>query len=546
MTPRIITPNVSPIIQEIRGKTTVSDLLRNILPTLNPANPILLQAGTGAGKTRAILDVVVPFAAEHGQKILFVSSRAAISTQFKTNLARAIKRPEILTEYTAEGLRKLQEIGHVKILTFHALWGQLCSGNIDLRSFDYLVWDEIHALALDSTFVPYTGELLGRVVRSCAGVRRIYLSATPEPILDKLAQWEGLPVLTVYRWKSQYDRFLLHFYNGLKDLAQHFRSIPEDERVLIFVSSVREGEVLQRMFPDSYLITSETRNHAPDKWEQLLSTQTLPTRFTITTTTLDAGVSLTDPALKHIVCESLDFAQIVQEAGRKRLKSGEKLNIYLRDPTRQQLGNQLKSTQQTLANLAVCTETPNTFVRRFILGNEQPELRGMCCSNELLGMAWDKITQGFYGNPTNFIKFSVNPLAVDRLMQQAALYSRLLAKKGDRPLEKHICKLFGQQVPQDPSCWLDGSHVTSNDHSFLQWLAEKVNQSMGTESERTKFAADFRSKYEAVYGPRKGSRADRPTWGLSIIKKILAELNLGYKMESDRGVWYLVDTRIVP
>lgn len=539
-------PRCHPNYVQVSPKISVSQQLAILLPTLIPDTPVLIQAGTGAGKTRAILDTLVPYALEHEQKVLFISSRAAISVQFKANLAHAIGQEDILTDYTPEGLRKLKKIGPVQILTFHSLWAKLNAHSVDLRSFDWLVWDEVHALALDGTFVPYTGELLRRVIRSSAGVRRIYLSATPEPILDKLAQWEGFPALTIYRWKSRYDQFVLHFYNNLDDLAKYFKVIPHEEHALIFVSSIREGKALLKMLPDSRLLTSESRADDPSEWQRLLTTQTLPVRVTIATTTLDAGVSLTDPALKHIVCESLNFAQIIQESGRKRLKSGENLNLYLKSPTRQQLGNRLKHTKETVANLALCEENPAAFVQRFILGNEQPELRGMCCSNELLGMAWDKITQGFYGNLTNFIKFSVNPLAVDRLMQQAALYSRLLAKKDDRPFEKHICKLFGQQVPQDPSCWLDGSHVTSNDHSFLQWLAEEVNQSMGTESERTKFATDFRSKYEAVYGPRKGSRADRPTWGLSIIKKILAELNLGYKMESDRGVWYLVDTRIVP
>ena len=546
MSPRIIGPHIQPIIHPICGKTTVSDLLRTLLPTFDPANPILIQAGTGAGKTRSVLDVLVPYAIDHGQRILFVSSRAAISVQFKSSLARATGQPELLTDYTAEGLRKIQDVGPVKILTYHALWAQMCAGSIDLRSFDYLVWDEIHALALDSTFVSYTGELLERVVRSCAGIRRMYLSATPEPILEHLVNLEGYPALTVYRWKTKYNHFLLHFYEKMDEIANRMRSISAEEKVLIFVSSVREGEILTKILPTDYrLITSNTRTDFPAEWAELLSNPILPTRFTIATTTLDAGVSLTDPALKHIVCESLDFAQILQEAGRKRLKSGEKLNIYLRDPTRQQISNRLKVAQQTLANLAVCTDAPNTFVRRFILGNEQPEIRRMCSSSQHLCCAWNSELRCFYNGPAVRISFAVNPLSITYLQQQADLFALLLKRSEERPFEKYICKRFGQPLPTDSSRWLDGRFDTANRDKFWNFITENTGKFFSNKPEQEYFSTQFKELYAAAYGPRKGDRSDRG-WGANIIKNIFAGLNCGFQLETSKKGWRITDLRQKP
>lgn len=542
MASRIIAPNIQPVIHEIHGSTTISDLLSDLLPTLDPANPILIQAGTGAGKTRSILETLVPYASDHDQRILFISSRAAISAQFKANLARAVKRPEILNDYTAEGIRKLEEIEPVKILTYHALWAQLCSGSIDLRSFDYVVWDEVHALALDSTFVPYTGELLKRVVHSYTGSRRIYLSATPDPILDHLVQLEGYPALTIYRWKMRYDHFLLHFYGNLKEISSHLRTIPADEKALIFVSSIREGEILGQMLPDSRLVTSATRTDSPGEWAQLLSDPILPTRFTISTTTLDAGVSLTDPAVKHIVCESIDFAQILQEAGRKRLKSGEKLNIYLRNPTRQQLGNRLKTVQQTLANLDLCKTSPNAFMRRFILGSEQPELRGMCCSSQHLCCAWDATNGYFYSGPAAYISLTVNTLAVNHLKRQAELCSTLLKNTGEYPFEKYICKCFGQSLPTDSSRWLDGRLNTANRDKFWEFILENIGKTFVSKAEQSEFAERFKALHTAAYGPRKGDRSDRG-WGPSIMKGVLVQHNRGYQLQTDKKGWRLMDSR---
>ncbi|MBD5168954.1 MAG: DEAD/DEAH box helicase family protein [Oscillibacter sp.] len=542
MASRLIGPHIHPIIHNVHGKATVSDLLHDLLPTFDPSNPILLQAGTGAGKTRSILDVLVPYAVEHDQKILFISSRAAISTQFKTNLARVVKRPEISTDYTAEGLRKVEDIDPVKILTYHALWAQLCAGSINLRSFDYLVWDEIHSLALDSVFVAYTGELLERVVRSCAGICRIYLSATPEPILDKLVQLEGYPALTVYRWTTRYDHFLLHFYGKLGEIADYMRNIPAAEKALIFVSSIREGEILAKMLPDDHrLITSSTRTNLPDEWTKLLSDPILPTRFTIATTTLDAGVSLTDPALKHIVCESLDFAQILQEAGRKRLKTGEKLNIYLRDPTRQQIGNRLIAVQQTLTNLAVCATAPNTFVRRFILGSEQPELRGMCCSSQHLCCAWDSELQCFYNGPETYISLTVNPLSALYLQQRTDLFTQLLKRGEEYPFEKYICKCFGQPLPSDSSRWLDGRFDAANRDKFWNFVKENIGKIFFCKKEKELFSAEFQALHTAAYGPRKADRSDR-IWGANIIKNVLEDHNRGYQLDTKRG-WQIIDLR---
>lgn len=533
---------IRPIVNKVPAQTSIGDLLHDLLPTLVSDSPILIQAGTGAGKTRAILDELVPYAVDHGQKILFISSRAAISAQFKTNLARAVGQECILTDYTPEGLRKLEEIGPVQVQTFHALWCKLESHTIDLQTFDYMVWDEIHALALDSTFVPYTGELLKWVIRAAAGIRRIYLSATPEPILDKLIEWEGLPPLTIYQRKRNYDQFLLHFYNNFKDLVKRFRTIPEEEHALIFVSSIREGEALLKLLPGSQLLTSKTRTNDSSKWQQLLTTQTLPARITVATTTLDAGVSLTDPQLKHIVCESLDFAQIVQEAGRKRLKSGEKLNLYLKSPTRQQLGNRLKRVTGTLENLEECKKNQNTFVRRFILGEDQPELRGMCLSHEQTGWAWDKISQSLYGNPTTYLNFDINPLAVEYLRQQVSLYSMLLALNDEHPFEKYICKCFGQPLPTDSSRWLDGRFDTANRDKFWNFITENSGKTFSEKDDQEKFSSEFKTLYTTAYGPRKGDRSDRG-WGASIIKSVLAQYNCGYQLETGKKGWKLTDLR---
>lgn len=198
---------------QIPFRISVSDHLGQILPSLAPDTPILLQAGTGAGKTSAILNVLVPFAQAQGKRVCFVSSRCAINLQFKQRLAKILGEESILTDYSDDGLRKLETIGPVTILTYHALWTRMNTKDTDLRHVDFLVFDEVHALVLDASFVRFTGQLLKRIPYFFIKASRLYLSATPESILPQLAFREGSNGLTVYQWKPDYSAYRLFFYS---------------------------------------------------------------------------------------------------------------------------------------------------------------------------------------------------------------------------------------------------------------------------------------------------------------------------------------------
>lgn len=529
---------------KIPSRTSVSNHLGQILPSLAPDTPVLLQAGTGAGKTTAILDVLVPFAQEQGKRVLFVSSRCAINLQVKRRLAKNLGAEEILTDYSDEGLRKLETIGPVTILTYHARWGRMNTKGTDLQDVDFLVFDEVHALVLDASFVRFTGQLLERIPDFFFQASRIYLSATPGSILPQLAFEEGRSGLTVYQWKPDYSAYRLFFYSGQNDLLTHLKSLPEGEKCLVFVDSIKKGAVFQSQLPDSQLVTAETRKDNPERWNRLISDPVLLTKFTIATSTLDAGVSLVDPDLRHIVCCGLDFAALVQQAGRKRLKSGETINLYLWSPTKKQLGYRLQRAIEIHKSLDLCEAAPEEFVERFLLGEDDPSLRGMCYQDSFPGARIDSDGRLISGIRTVH-QFYVNSLAFTHIDHHIDLCETLLKQDEEHPFEKYICKCFGQPLPTDSSRWLDGRFDTANRDKFWKFIAENSGKTFSEKDDQEKFSSEFKASYTAAYGPRKGDRSDRG-WGASIIKGVLAQHNRGYKLQTDKKGWKLVDSRQQP
>lgn len=526
---------------KISSHISVSDQLERLLPTLTPDAPVLLQAGTGAGKTTAILDVLVPFAQEQGKRVLFVSSRCAINLQVKRRLAKNLGAEEILTDYSDEGLRKLETIGPVTILTYHTLWNRMNTAGDGLRNVDFLVFDEVHALVLDASFVRFTGQLLEQIPWFFSQTARIYLSATPDPILSKLAFEEGSSGLTAFQWKPDYSAYALYFYSGQDDLLTHLRKLPHEGKCLLFVDSIKEGNIFRSQLPDSQLITAETRRQDPDRWNRLISDPVLPTQFTIATSTLDAGVSLVDPDLHHIVCCGLDFAALVQQAGRKRLKSGEAINLYIQSPTRKQLGYRLQRANEIRKNLDLCESAPEEFVERFLLGEDDPSLRGMCYQDSFPGARIDSDGRLISGTRTVH-QFHVNSLAFTHIDHYIDLCETLLKRNEEHPFEKYICKCFGQPLPTDSSRWLDGRFDTANRDKFWNFIAENIGKTFASRAEQSEFSEQFKALHTVAYGPRKGDRSDRG-WGASIMKGILLQHNRGYQLHTDKKGWRLVDSR---
>lgn len=520
--PRITGVPPKPVSTRMPVTRSVPGLLQQKLPTLTPNTPVLIQAGTGAGKTTAISESAVSFSIENDLKIWFVSSRAAINGQFKIRLAKQLGINEVLTDYTPEGLRRLEDIGPVKIITYHKLWSILNTTPSEAQDVGILVVDEVHALALDATFVPFTGQLLERIPRAFGRALRIYLSATPEPILTALARAEGCHPIRLYHRPADYQQFRLHLYESHSDVIDHLNNLPLKERALVFVPSIAEGKVMQdKLKVSSQLVTAKTKETDPELWSKLLDQGHLDCQVLLATSTLDAGVSLMDPNLKHIVCSGLDPAAVLQQAGRKRLKSGERVNIYLWNPSRQQIGHLLQRSVEALGNLRLNRDEPHRFLQECILDDEFPQARHMSAVERDLSI-------------------KVNPLSIDYYEREIDRLERLLSSGKARPAENFWGNVFKRPVKRPATKFekLGKGDDQRSQTELQEFLVGASEHPLTTETQKSQFASTLKWLYTDAFGSRKNDRADR-IWGLATCRNVLASLNWGYFITSMDGSWIL-------
>lgn len=471
-------PTFQPIIEVQRSSSSISKFLSSLVPNLAPDSATMLVAGVGSGKTTWTLHTVIDLCLQDSSlSVCFVSSRCAINSQMKRKIARQLKCEHDLDLYTESGLQQLKQIGPVTILTYHSLYSMIREGNSRLEDIDFFIFDEVHSLVQDATFVSFTGELLRDLPRFFSNAARIYLSATPEPILAHLAKVESQPI-HVFRFPSHYPQWKPIFYADESILLQRLHSIPKTEKALIFVPSISAGRSLSSKFDSAQLITAKTKIESPQKWQELLSAQELSARYTFSTSTIDAGVSLTDPTLRHIVCSSIDPVEVIQQAGRRRLKSGETLFVYIPLPSQQQLWLQLSRLEEMLSILRTTSNNQSLFIPKYVLEEERTDIRQLCYWKDG--------------------KILPNHLAVASLERQAQNIRHLVNAKSPYTLERTTYHALGLPLPTDNNFTYLEHRSGGEISAFQDWLHTQT----GEISEKDAFSEMFKKHYQNCFGTR--------------------------------------------
>lgn len=143
-----------------------------------------------------------------------------------------------------------------------------------------------------------------------------------------------------YECEPDYSYIRPRFYDNNKELIDYIASSPSEEKWLIFVNSKKNGnkicsELQQRNISSEFISADDKNQRSTVKgrlFDKLLKEEKFDVRVLITTKVLDNGVSIKDPALRHIVICSMDRTSFVQMLGRKRLVSDdETVFLYLQN-----------------------------------------------------------------------------------------------------------------------------------------------------------------------------------------------------------------------
>ena len=336
----------------------ISDVLSyRKVKELKSDNPVLIDSQTGTGKSTWVFSTLFPVLQERGQNLLILCNRTALALQYKKQAAKQFA-PQLLENLTPMGLNRQIEFGDVDIMTYQSVAQRF--KNSTAKKYGAVVFDEAHYFVQDAAFDCYTEELLNRCISQFRGALRIYLTATPDAVLESIVSaernailpikayaslWKNpLPIgVTLYRFRTNYDYVNPIFFTEDDSLVKQICS--QKGKVLICVDNKVLGQKLQKKFGDEIaeFVDAEMKNN--DKSElvdNVIQEEQFKKRIFIVTSFLDVGVNLQDTELKTVVLYVSDPILLKQFLGRKRVKKGENVNVFFFVPDEERLVNRQK------------------------------------------------------------------------------------------------------------------------------------------------------------------------------------------------------------
>lgn len=277
---------------------------------------VIIQAGTGKGKSYFIKNVLYQYAKERGYKILYLVHRRNLLDQFKTELERDNKLDTI-------DLRTYQSVEAYFIKNAEYTDKQ---NRLDLLlNYDYIICDEFHYFCGDSKFNNQT-DISFKNLFLCKNAIKICMSATPDEmfqIMAAVAKRYGMRYKK-YKIEADYSKMYdLIFYDDKEMHQKILSNVLDGEKAIVFCDA-KEAYNLHLQFPDSlFLCSSNNTNYYKyvdtDAVSKMLVEEKFTTKFLFTTTCLDAGVNLRDFAIKTIIVDVGDIGSLIQCVGRKRI-----------------------------------------------------------------------------------------------------------------------------------------------------------------------------------------------------------------------------------
>ena len=354
--------------------TWVSDALEGVLRAFCPHQAICLHAPTGLGKTTLvgkILKCLPP-----GKKAILLVPRTAIAAQQKRILckARRSKWREVNDPLAFRYNDEYDDIG-LTVMPYQKF--AIKYREMDLSRYEWAIFDEAHFWYTDVLFNPYADGLLTKLPELFGRAKRLYLSATPGPVLEDIARAERDSSLSccgsckscwrptcdkilLYRFPERLNRINLFYYQEIDEIVALAYRHPE-EKLLIFVSA-REGE--SRSPAASYVKKLEASNVSveyldrfkkeSETWRKLCDESTFDSQALVCTSVLDCGANIHDDRLRHVVVETTDRTEFLQMVGRKRLNAGESINVYIRAIGKEAINAKLRSVDERLQIIKDC------------------------------------------------------------------------------------------------------------------------------------------------------------------------------------------------
>lgn len=337
--------------RKVSKNTRVSDLITvEDVKKWEPDVPVIIEAGTGVGKSYFIKNTLYDIAKEEGQKILFLIHRRKCVDQF-------------VMEIEADGKDDVIDIVTYQKFSMHKSRYNDFGEEDFFNPYDYgyIVSDEYHYFTEDASFNDTT-DVAYDMIMECPTAVKIFMSATGENIesymrdyladnAQKLGIREGIKPLKYKiptNWSFINQLYFFYREDAFKRKAEEV--ICKGTKAIFFIESAKKAYELYKQFEDNaiFCCSDGNKDYAKymdkEKLNQMLENERFEENLLITTACLDAGVNIKDKDVKEVMIDIRDLGSLIQCMGRRRIGRkdnsaySEKIDVYIHARTNEQLG----------------------------------------------------------------------------------------------------------------------------------------------------------------------------------------------------------------
>ena len=432
---------------------------------------VLLDMGTGRGKNEFIIKRLVSWRIDEMLTNMIIG-RVLCLCPLKTLHAEMLQRRteaaiaeadgepmEIVMTYDMlyESMLEVQAYQHIET----KYRNDPASLKKYLARFKYIVADECHYFTDFSSYCINTDLSLEVLQKAEADHVVIYMSATGEETYKLLEETAKTPEDRIYQLPQDYRHIKQKYFYSRENLVMMLKSLPEDEKAVIFVSS---GEDLLRMketFGDTAAYyCSDNNPKYGKKFNELtecIKDRELQKRFLFTTKAFGIGTEIKDRTVKHLYIDQWKPTDIIQSAGRKRpLDADDTCTVYFRDYDADWYYGDLKKFK------AIVTEELKPAVA-YLAGAEAFEVFRNSGTPDSINKKIRKCRIMEFDDAKG--EYRVNPLGVRQLKRELELLNEMLETSYKQVFAKYAPVLAEKTVPY---CF----------DSVANWIDAHLNQPM--------------------------------------------------------------------
>lgn len=307
---------------------------------------VLLDMGTGRGKNEFIIKRLVSWRIDEMLTNMIIG-RVLCLCPLKTLHAEMLQRR--MEAANAESDGEPTEIAMIydalyefmlEVQTYQYIEARYRNDPASLKKylarFKYIVADECHYFTDFSSYGINTYLSLEVLQKAEADHVVIYMSATGEETYKLLEETAKIPEDRIYQLPQDYRHIKQKYFYSRENLVMMLKSLPEDEKAVIFVSSGEDLLKMKEIFGDTAAYYCSDNNPKYGKrfneLTECVKDRELPKRYFFTTKAFGIGTEIKDRTVKHLYIDQWKPTDIIQSAGRKRpLDVDDTCTVYFRD-----------------------------------------------------------------------------------------------------------------------------------------------------------------------------------------------------------------------